>query len=53
MKEPCNIETKLRNNKLPFLGAGEQIFSQFKCFDNIFNIQKEIEREVIMDAKKR
>ena len=29
------------------------MFSEFKSFDNIFNIQKEIESEVIMDAKNK
>ena len=41
----------MKSQELPFLGTDEQIFREFKTFDNIFRIQNEIETDLIQFAK--
>jgi hypothetical protein len=49
--EDCNIEVKLREPELPFMGPTSIMERQFDEFNNIFEQKKIIETKIIEDAR--
>lgn len=48
--EDCNIEVKLREPELPFMGPTSIMVKEFHKFENIFDYKKTIEKEIVEDA---
>ena len=47
--EDCNIEVKLREPELPFMGPTSIMEREFHEFDNIFDLKQTIEEKIIED----